>query len=121
MSFLLKNVVKRWYVSAVKYSEKCGGNYNNFGLSEADIIKISDFIEKLTDINTSFSIEEDCGAKARLFIEKSGKFFVDTILNGIEYIGDNPYCPTYDEVYSKLDCEKHYDLYIKRKNLVRNK
>ncbi len=119
--FLLKNGVKRWYISAVKYSEKCEENYNYIGLSEADIIKISDFIEKITDINTSFSIEEDSGAKARLFIEKSGKFFVDTILNGIEYVGDNPYCPTYDEVYNKLDCEKHYDLYIKRKNLVRKK
>ena len=45
----------------------------------------------------------------------------DTIVNGIEYVGKNPYYPTPEEIHDKLDCEKHYDLYIKKKNLVKNK
>ena len=119
--FLLKNNIKRWYISAVKYSEKCKDNYNEMGLNEKEIVKINQFVEKINDINTTFSIEEDAGARARLFIEKSGKFFVDTIVDGIEYIGVNPYSPTINEIHEKLDCKKHYDLYIKRKNIVKNK
>lgn len=119
--FLIKNGVKRWYISAVKYSEKCKENFDDIGLSEEQMITINQIVENYNDINVTFSVEEDAGARARLFVEKSGKFFVDTILNGIEYVGGNPYCPTQEEVYKKLDCEKHYDLYIKRKNLVKNK
>ena len=78
-------------------------------------------IDSFKDINVTFSIEEDSGARARLFVEKSGKFFVDTILNGIEYVGSDPYCPSHEEVQEKLNSEKHFDLYIKRKNLVKNK
>ena len=120
-NFLKDNGIKRWYISAVKYSEKCKENYGNIGLTNDDIKIVNNIIDNFNDINVTFSIEEDAGAKARLFVEKSGKFFVDTIVNGIEYVGSNPYCPTHDEVQEKLDCEKHFDLYIKRKNLVKNK
>lgn len=119
--FLIKNGVKRWYISAVKYSEKCKDNYGSMGLSTNEALSINHLVESYHDINVTFSIEKDAGARARLFVEKSGKFFVDTIVDGIEYVGKNPYCPTPEEIYDKLDCEKHYDLYIKKKNLVRNK
>ncbi len=120
-NFLIKNGVKRWYISAVKYSEKCKDNYGSMGLSTNEALSINQLVESYHDINVTFSIEEDAGARARLFVEKSGKFFVDTIIDGIEYVGKNPYCPTPEEIYDKLDCKKHYDLYIKKKNLVRNK
>lgn len=119
--FLIRNGVKRWYISAVKYSEKCKNNYDSIGLSANETLTINQLIENFHDINVTFSIENDAGARARLFVEKSGKFFVDTIVDGIEYVGQNPYCPMPEEVYDKLDCEKHYDLYIKKKNLMRNK
>lgn len=91
------------------------------GLSASEALNINQLVESYNDINVTFSIEEDAGAIARLFVEKSGKFFVDTIIDGIEYVGKNPYYPTPEEIYDKLDCEKRYDLYIKRKNLVKNK
>lgn len=119
--FLIRNGVKRWYISAVKYSEKCKDNYGSMGLSTSEALIVNQLVEGYHDINVTFSIEEDAGARARLFVEKSGKFFVDTIVNGIEYVGKNPYYPTPEEIHDKLDCEKHYDLYIKKKNLVKNK
>ena len=119
--FLIKNGIKRWYISAVKYSEKCKDNYGSLGLSASEALNINRLVESYNDINVTFSIEKDAGARARLFVEKSGKFFVDTIIDGIEYVGKNPYCPTSEEIYDKLDCEKHYDLYIKKKNLGKNK
>lgn len=117
--FLIANNIKRWYISAVKYCEKCKDSYMDIGLSEEEIMIVNNKIISFNDINATFSLEEDAGAKARLFVEKSGKFFVDTILNGIEYVGKDPYSPSLDEIYDKLDCSKHYDLYIKRKNLVK--
>lgn len=119
--FLVENGVKRWYISAVKYSEKCKDDYEKIGLSENEVLEINSQIKEYSDINVTFSLEEDAGAKSRLFVEKSGKFFVDTIVNGIEYVGENPYCPTKEEIEQKLNCDKHYDLYIKKKNLVRNR
>lgn len=119
--FLVENGVKRWYLSAVKYSEKCKEDYSDIGLTPDEINYISNLVSKYNDIYVTFSLEKDAGANSRLFVEKSGKFFVDTIRDGIEYVGDNPFLPTPKEVYEKLDCEKHYDLYIKKKNLIKKK
>lgn len=120
--FLVENGIKRWYLSAVKYSEKCKDDYSDIGLTDAEIDYISGLVSKYNDLYVTFSLEKDAGANSRLFVEKSGKFFVDTITDGIEYVGENPFLPTQEEIYNKLNCEEHYNLYIKKKNLVkRNK
>lgn len=120
--FLLNNGVKRWYISAVKYSEKCKNNFDDIGLTEEEIEIIIDKVNgyKSKTMNVSFSVEQDAGAKSRLFVEKTGKFFVDTIINGIKYVGKNSYSPTHDEICKCLDIKKHYDLYIGKKNILKS-
>lgn len=117
-NYLLELGVQRWYISAVKYSDKCKNNYNDICLNEEEIEKVKEKIDKFnTDkINITFSLEKNAGARARLFIEKSGKFFVDTIKDGIRYIGENP---TMENVQSELDIDEHHNLYIKKKNIIK--
>lgn len=118
--FLLKHKVKRWYISAVKYSEKCKDYFNEIGLTDSDIKNISEQVKQFNNdkIKISFSLEQDAGSRSRLFVEKSGKFFVDTTTDGIRYVGKDPSHPNHQDILEELDIQKHYDLYIKKKNLI---
>lgn len=117
-NYLLDLGIKRWYISAVKYSEKCKNNYNSICLHDEELEKVKQKIDTFnTDkINITFSLEKDAGARARLFVEQSGMFFVDTITDGISYLGNNP---SIEDVQKELDIEKHYNLYIKKNNIIK--
>ncbi len=45
-------------------------------------------------------------------IDSKGNFFLDTIYNGIKYVGQNPKEPTIDEYMSELNCEGHVKEYL---------
>ena len=70
-------------------------------------------------INITFSVEKEAGARARLFVEKSGRFFVDTIVDGVVYVGKDFTSPTREEILECLDLDRHYGLYINKNNIVK--
>ena len=118
--FLMKHKVPRWYISCVKRP-------NNDSFSIDNISASFDSLEKLKEkiifwnkkgVITTLSQELEEGKEARLFIEKGGKFYIDTLRNGKQYIGANPHNPTIEEIVEAIDVNKHYDLYLKRSNLL---
>lgn len=119
-AYLVELGIERWYISAVKYSDKCENNYNDICLDDEELNIVKEQIENFNSdkINITFSVEKEAGAKSRLFVEKSGRFFVDTIVDGIIYVGKDYTKPTKKEILSCLDVDKHYDLYINKKNIV---
>ena len=118
--YLLKMGVERWYISAVKYSEKCKNNYNDICLTDKQFESVRNQVESFNSdkINITFSVEKEAGARARLFVEKSGRFFVDTIVDGVLYVGKDCTSPTKEEIIDYLDLDSHYGLYIKKNNIV---
>jgi len=117
--YLLSVGIERWYLSAVKYSEKCDNNFSDIALSSKDINFVSHLVNTFDNdkIYVTFSKEKNDGARSRLFVEKSGNFFIDTITDGIRYVGKNPYRPMHEEVCASLDIKKHYDLYLNKSNI----
>lgn len=119
-NFLLELQIHRWYISVVKYSDKCKDQFNQIGISpkELELIcrKIASFPE--TPIKVTLSCEADAGAKSRLFVEESGDFCVDTIENGLMYVGTDSKNPSHEEVCKCLSVSRHFDLYIKRNNII---
>ena len=51
-------------------------------------------------------------ANSVLLIDSKGRFYLDSIFNGINYIGHNPKKPTLDEIKDSIDIELHHLGYL---------
>lgn len=119
-SFLVKHKVPRWYISCVKQPT------NNYFCVDKLVVShdsLLDLKEKTRYWNnegiiTTLSQELDDGKASRLFIEKSGKYYVDTIQLGKQYIGVNPNNPTIEEIIDAIDINRHYNLYLGHNNIL---
>lgn len=108
--YLIYKKIKRWHISAVKFSEKCRDKYNNIKISRDNIIKIKNTLKKYEKyINITYAFEEDYGANARLLFDVNGAYLTDSITNGLSYLGRYP---SLDELYSKLDKDSHIKRYL---------
>lgn len=118
--FLVKHHVSRWYISCVKQSDHKQISVDELKVSQDSLysIKKKMIIWNNESVITTLSQETNDGKEARLFIEKSGKYYVDTLRNGKHYIGLNPSNPTLNEIISVIDVNKHYNLYLEHTNLL---
>ena len=108
--------VTRWHLYSVDYSEKCKDifddikvttdrmreNHENLTAKFGDKLKI-----------TSALLELGFRARAVLLVDSLGRFLVDTITDGLRYIGENPKKPTYEELMRELDYETHTKCYLR--------
>ena len=118
--YLIQNGIKHWYLSMVKYSEKCSNIYSDIYPTDEEIELIKNKIKTYNqnEIRVKLSIEKNAFDNSRVFIDKAGKFFVELADKGIVYIGNNPTQPTISEICNELNLTAFYDLYICKKNIV---
>lgn len=118
--YLVQNGIKHWYLSVVKHSEKCSNIYSDIYPSDEEIELIKHKIKAFNQnkIRVKLSIEKSNFDNSRVFIDKSGKFFVELADQGITYIGTNPTKPTISEICNELNLSTFYELYINKKNIV---
>lgn len=119
-SYLVKHKVQRWYLSCVKQPTNNQISAVKLAVSQDSLL---DLKEKIIYWNnegmiTTLSQEVDDGKGSRVFIEKSGKYYVDTIQKGKQYVGVNPNNPTLKEIIDTIDVNKHYNLYLEHSNLL---
>lgn len=119
-NYLVQNGIKHWYLSVVKYSEKCSNIYSDIYPTDEEIKLIKHKIKTYNQkkIKVKLSIEKSDFDNSRVFIDKTGKFFVELVDKGITYIGANPTKPTISEICNELNLTTFYDLYINKKNIV---
>ena len=102
--------VKRWHMYGVNYSEKCKGFYNEIRLRKSELVeaylKVKNQYGRIIEMSLHFD-EESFNAKAILLIDSHGKFYVDSIKNGIRYIGCNPMNPTLHDIQKEIDVTLH--------------
>lgn len=118
--YLVQNGVKHWYLSVVKRAEKCEDIYNDISPTDEQIELIQQKMETYNDsvINVKLSVEKSNFDNSRVFIDKTGKFFVELADKGVIYIGADPTKPTIDEICEALNLVTFYDLYINKKNII---
>lgn len=111
---LIQLGIKRWHLYGVNYCEKCKDYFEEIRVYKEEVIKNKDFLLKHygDKMIITHSIEEDYSANAVILVDSNGKFFVDTIINGIRYIGKNPESPNIDEVLECLDYKRHKEGYL---------
>ena len=113
--------VKRWHMYGVNYSEKCKDFYDDIKLTNSELNDIYLSVKKEYGDKINMSIYFDEGnysANSILLINSQGKFYLDSISNGIHYIGKNPKLPTLDEINSELDTKLHCKGYLWTPNLL---
>lgn len=88
--------VKRWHIYGVHKSEKCSEIYDEIKVSLYDLTYVVKELKTVfgNHINiTMFMDEEKFSANSILFVDYRGRFFIDSVQNGVQYISmgsDNP-------------------------------
>lgn len=107
--------VNRWHIYGVNYSEKCKKFYDKIKLTNEELNSIYLDIKKQYGDKINMSVYFDEGnysANSVLLINSEGKFYLDSITNGIHYIGNNSKLPTLDEINKELNTELHCKGYL---------
>lgn len=106
--------VKRWHLYGVNYSEKCKHFFDKIKVSKSEVSANKDLLLKKygNHINITHSLEDDFSANAVVLVNSNGQFFVDTITEGIRYVGSNPKKPTIDDLSKLLNYDRHVDCYL---------
>lgn len=108
--------VKRWHMYKVDCSLKCKSFYDEIKVTQDDMVRNhNNLVEKFGDkieITSALSAVEG-RARAILLVDSTGRFLVkDESLEPV-FIGRDPMHPTYDEVMSELNYERHKLCYVR--------
>lgn len=113
--YLISKGIKRWHLYDVTYCEK---NKNIYDQIHIDNEKLKEkYSSLLMSYSEKLNITLECYDKNSEqctvpMIDSKGNFFLDTIYNGIKYVGQNPKEPTIDEYMRELNCEGHVKEYL---------
>lgn len=102
--------VKRWHIYGVNYSEKCKNIYENIKISKKQLYNAYMCVKRKFADKIEMSVyydEYSYNADSVLMIDSNGMYYLDSIKNGIHYIGANPRRPTIAEIHSELDINLH--------------
>lgn len=107
--------IKRWHLYAVNYSQKCKEFYDKIKVSKQEVSKCQEKLTRLFKENlkiTFYIDQENFDANAVLMVDSKGRFFVDSITNGVIFLGSNQYCPTNEEMQEHLNYKRHCEGYL---------
>ena len=102
--------VKRWHLYGVNLCEKCKDIYEHIKASRnelyAEFRSLKQEYGNQLEISAYFD-EETYSADAVLFIDSAGRYYTDSVTDGIRYIGKNPFRPTAEEIRNQLNIPLH--------------
>ena len=107
--------VKRWHFYPVNYSEKCQDIFEEIKVSRQETLDYADALEERYGKELKITCpRNDVGFRERavLLIDSEGRFLVDTVHNGSEFIGKDPTHPSKDEILSQMNFELHKQAYL---------
>lgn len=118
---LLRLGVRRWHMYGVNYAEKCKSIYNDIRLSHKELMKVYMDVKTAYGNQIEMSVyfdENSFSANSVLLVDCEGKFYLDSITDGIHYIGADSTAPTLEEIRTALDIPLHCKGYLWTPNCV---
>lgn len=112
---LLRLGVRRWQMYGVDYSEKCKAIYHEIRLSYQELMEVYTDVKAAYGNQIEMSVyfdENSFSANSVLLVDCEGKFYLDSITDGIHYIGADPTTPTLEEICAALDVPLHCKGYL---------
>lgn len=102
--------IRRWHLYGVNYCEKCKNIYKKIKISKSELLNIKEKLNKKYGEDLFITIYFNDGnysANSVILIDSDGKFYLDSIFDGIKFIGNNPKAPTALEISKELDIKLH--------------
>jgi len=112
---LIELGITRWHLFEVIRSSKCEPIYNEIKVASPDLIEIKErLLKKFGDrMDITFDFDKmKSNSKVVLLIDNQGRFFLDTFVDGIKFIGEIPEKPSIEEINEKLDILGHCNEYL---------
>ena len=116
--------INRLHLYGLIKNGKARYNYNEIYVNEKEIYQIENKLQKQfksLHITTTPGLDSK-SITPTLMVDSSGRFFVEKWDNNHEYIGNNPYNPTNEEIINKLHIKNHLDAYyslaVKHKDVL---
>ena len=112
---LIRLGVKRWHMYGVNYAEKCKHIYDQIKLTRDELYEVYLSAKEEFGNRIEMSVYFDEGnysANSVLLIDSDGKFYLDSISNGIHFIGEDSTQPSLEEINSQLDVKLHCKGYL---------
>lgn len=113
--YLIKKKIKIWHLYSVNYSDKCKDFYNTIKVDKQEMENIYHRLKALYSDKIKITLESksnDFSQCAIGMIDSNGRFFLDTVYNGIKYIGKDSFSPTKDEYAKELNIKGHCIEYL---------
>ena len=109
--------IKRWHMYKVDCSLKCKSFFDEIKVTHDDMVRNhNNLVEKFGDkieITSALSTAVKERERAILLIDSTGGFFVKNEKLEPSFIGKDPIHPTYDEVMSELNFDRHKICYLR--------
>lgn len=112
---LLELNITRWHMYGVNYSEKCKNIYDQIKLTNKELNEVYTNVKRKYGNKINMSVYFDEGnysANSVILINSEGNFYLDSITDGIHFIGKNPKFPKLCEINSELDIKMHCKGYL---------
>ena len=116
--YLINKKIKKWHLYSVDYCEKCKDIYDNLKVNNDDMLKIYQYLKKKYQdvLEITLAIKSSNYSQCSIgMIDQNGRFFLDTIYDGIKYVGNNPHNPSIQEYKKYLNIEGHCKEYLRLK------
>lgn len=112
---LVRLGVQRWHLYGVNYSEKCKDIYDQIKVTQEELVKAYMAVKNAYGDKIEMSVYFDEGsysANSVLLVDSDGRFYLDSIRNGIHYIGTDPTSPSAEEICAAMDIPLHCKGYL---------
>ena len=112
---LVRLGVQRWHLYGVNYSEKCKDIYDQIKVTQEELVKAYMAVKNAYGDKIEMSVYFDEGsysANSVLLVDSDGRFYLDSIRNGIHYIGTDPTSPSAEEIRAAMDVPLHCKGYL---------
>ncbi len=113
--YLIKKKIKVWHLYSVNYCDKCKEYYDDIKVDKQEMENIYQRLKVQYSDKIKITLESKSNNFSQCaigMIDSKGRFFLDTVYNGIKYIGKDSFSPTKDEYAKELNIEGHCIEYL---------
>lgn len=113
--YLVSKNVKKWHIYSVNYCDKCKDVHDAIKVDKDELEKIYKRLKKkYQEIEITLESKASDYSKCSIgLIDQEGRFFLDTVYDGIKYVGIDPTNPTPEEYRKSLNISGHIKEYLK--------
>ena len=114
--YLIRKNIKKWHLYSVNYCEKCKDIHDKIKVNQEEMVKIYNHLHNKfgKKIEITLEVKSSDYSKCSIgMIDSYGRFFLDTVYDGIKYVGKDCFRPSKEEYQEALNIKGHCQEYLR--------